>query len=178
MAIKSKDRIYFDTDCISSFLWTDTTYILANLYGNKIVVPTLVLEELKKVEHLYKKLDKMINVGVVKTQSFSFNSEEFEIYTLLKVGDKVHPKIGNGEASVISLAKCNEATMASNNLKDISYYIKYYQLNNLTTADILNEALQKGIIDDEEVEEIWQKMRKRRQKMPENTFIEWMNSKK
>lgn len=178
MAIKSKDKIYFDSDCISSFLWTNTEGILVSLYGNRIVIPSLVYEELRKVDHIYNKLQNLISKGVVKTESFGFTTEEFKIYTLLKMGDTKHPKIGTGEASVIALAKCNEATMASNNLKDISYYLQYYKLNNITTADILYEALQNKLIIKAEAEQIWQNMRRKKRKLPYDTFEEWLKNKK
>ena len=40
------------------------------------------------------KLQNLISKGVVKTESFGFTTEEFKIYTLLKMGDTKHPKIG------------------------------------------------------------------------------------
>ena len=136
------------------------------------------MEELRKVDHIYKKLQNLINKGIAKAESFGYTTEEFKIYNLLKKGDTIHPKIGTGEASVIALAKCNEATMASNNLKDISYYIQYYKLNNITAADILYEALQKNLIIKAEAEQIWQSMRRKKRKLPYDTFDEWIKQEK
>lgn len=175
MAIKSKDKIYFDTDCLSTFLCTDSEWIPISLYGNRMVVPTPVLEELKKVNFLYGKISNMMAMGIVQKETFSIESDTFKLFTLLKSGTEKLPKIGLGEASVIALAKCNEATMASNNLKDVAYYINYYKLNNITSADILKEALEKNIIIKSEGERLWQKMRARNRKMPYDTFEEFLN---
>ena len=174
MAIKSKDKIYFDTDCLSSFLWTDSMHILISLYGNRVVVPTRVEQELKNVEYLHEKLRALINRGLVKTETFAIGTDEFKIYGLLRTGDNQHPRIDDGEAAVIALAKCNDATMASNNLRDIKYYIDYYKLNNITTADILFEAWQNNVIIKAEAEELWQRMRRKKRKFPYDTFEEWV----
>lgn len=33
------DKIFFDTDCLSAFLWIKNENILVKLYGGKIVLP-------------------------------------------------------------------------------------------------------------------------------------------
>ena len=65
--------------------------------------------------------------------------------------------------------------MASNNLKDISYYIKFYNLNNITTADILFEALQKEIVDMEDCENIWAEMLNKKRFLPTKSFQLWID---
>lgn len=174
MAIKSKDKIYFDTDCLSSFLWTNSQSILVQLYGDRVFVPTLVLDEIRKVPFLQGQLTRYLNTGLIQTENFGIKDDPFNIYKLLILGDNEHPKIGQGEAAVIALAKCNEATMASNNLKDISYYIEYYNLNNITTADILHEAVQNNVITHLEADALWQKMILCRRNLPYQSYSEWL----
>ncbi len=177
MAIKSKDKIYFDTDCLSTFLCTNSEWIPMSLYGNRMVVPAPVYEELKKIDFLREKVSNMMARGVVSKETFSIETDIYKLFMLLKTGTKELPKIDMGEASVIALAKCNEATMASNNLKDVAYYINYYKLNNITSADILVEALEQERIIKSEGERLWQKMRAKRRKMPCDTFEEYLKRK-
>lgn len=178
MAIKSNDKIYFDSDCLSSFLATKSEDILLNLYGNKIVVSSVVYDEMRKVPFLKNALDLYISRKVFQEETFAANSDTFQIFRLLQKGDASHPKIGNGEASVIALAKSKNSTMASNNLKDISYYINYYNLNNLTTADIMFEAYTQKIKTLEELGAVWEKMIKRGQYLPTDTFSQWLKKNK
>lgn len=41
------DELFFDTDCLSAFLWINDTNILHELYGGRIVLPEPVYQELK-----------------------------------------------------------------------------------------------------------------------------------
>lgn len=178
MALKSKDKIYFDTDCLSSFIMTNNTGLLIKLYGERCRVTSIVSMEFSKVKRIYKDLIQYQNTGLFKEEEIDLPSEEFKIFDLLRKGDENHPKIGDGEASVIALAYINDATMASNNLKDIAYYIEYYKLNNLTVADILYEAIEQKIIIKAEAEKIWQDMRRCGRKLPFDTYEEWLDKNK
>lgn len=46
------DIYFFDTDCISAFLWVRNESILAKLYPGRIVLPTQVYDEIKRVPPL------------------------------------------------------------------------------------------------------------------------------
>lgn len=58
-------RVYFDTDCISSFLWTDSQRIVTLLYPGRAYVPEEVYTELSKpcVPHLKVRIDRLIEAG-------------------------------------------------------------------------------------------------------------------
>lgn len=71
--------------------------------------------------------------------------------------------IGKGEAAAISLARYQDGIVASNNLRDISPYIKLYKLENITTGDILLEAYNKQLISESEGNRIWAGMLPNRQ---------------
>ena len=182
MAIKANDKIYFDSDCLSCFLWTNSVaQILLQLYKNNIYVPGIVKDEIYKIPVLKSRLQPYIDKNVIKEDIMPLSSDEFKLFRHLIIGDDDNPKIDKGEAAVISYAYCNDSMMASNNLSDISYYIKYYKLKNLTVADILYEANVKGIITEDEAEAYWQEMLlKRRRKLPNTSYKDWvkLNKKK
>lgn len=47
------DDLFFDTDCLSAFLWINDTNILYELYGGRIVLPEPVCQELSnRVFHI------------------------------------------------------------------------------------------------------------------------------
>jgi len=90
-----------------------------------------------------------------------------------QIGQK---RIGRGEAFAIALAKTRKGILASNNLKDIQYYIELYRLRNLTTAMILRNALLRRLIDETEGNTIWAKMVNRRRRLPNATFTDYLES--
>lgn len=49
------DKLFFDTDCLSAFLWVRGGSILSQLYPGRIILPAQVYDELKRVPHLLAK---------------------------------------------------------------------------------------------------------------------------
>ncbi|MGD1823457.1 MAG: hypothetical protein ACPKM0_11945 [Pleomorphochaeta sp.] len=170
--------LFFDTDGLSAFLWVDKQSILSSLYPGRIAIPQDVYNELSYpgVNHLRKRLDKLITYKHASIIQITIPSEEYTIFEkLTKSPNKGYPIIGKGEAACIALAKNNEGIIASNNLKDISQYIREYNLINITTGDILKEALNSRILTKKQCEIIWQNMLHYRRKLGSNSFEEFLN---
>ncbi|MBW4258525.1 hypothetical protein KTG15_12645 [Methanobacterium sp. YSL] len=85
--------------------------------------------------------------------------------------------IGKGEAAAIVMAKTNSGTLASNNIKDVKYYVDLYQIHHITTHDIMDKAVQDGILTVEGANEIWLRMILKKRRLPYPTYIEYLNSK-
>ena len=145
------EKLFFDTDCISAFLWVKEENILFKLYPGRIILPKPVFNELSNpsIPHIKRKVNDLCLSGDVSTKEILVNTEEYKLYYELAIsppkGERI---IGKGEAAAIALAKTYNGVIASNNLKDISKYVKKYKLDHITTADILVEALNKGYIDE------------------------------
>ena len=162
------DTIFFDTDCISAFLWVNNQSIVEQLYGGRIVFPREVYEELNnpRISHLKRRMD--MEIG----------SEEYDLFREL-----THPSaegqkwIGKGEASAISLAKVYGGIVASNNLRDVLDYIKEFHLEHITTGDILFDAYNSGIISEEDGNDIWQRMLDKRRMLGYCSFSEFLEKK-
>jgi predicted nucleic acid-binding protein len=172
------DNYYFDTDCLSAFLWVREESLLAKLYPGRIVLPMQVYNELKKVPHLLSRIDTMKKNGDIIIESIMTGTQEFDDYRSMAVsppkGEKI---IGKGEAAAISLAKKNNGTLASNNLRDIKLYVDRYSLKHITTGDILIEALHKGYITEKEGNVLWEDMLKKKRMLPTQTFTDFLKKK-
>ncbi len=167
------EPIFFDTDCISSFLWVDRTDILLNLYPKRIILPEQVLDELSNpsVSHLSSKVNRLLSQNQIGTEKILVGTEESKLYYMLTRNPQIGQKrIGRGEASAIALAKTRKGILASNNLKDIQYYIELYRLRNLTTPMILRNALLRRLIDENEGNTIWAKVINRRRKLKRDVY--------
>jgi len=79
------EQIFFDTDCISSFLWVDRTDILLNLYGTQIILPEQVLDELSNpsVRHLTTKVNQLLSQNQIGTEKILVGTEESKLYYML-----------------------------------------------------------------------------------------------
>lgn len=171
------DKLFFDTDCISSFLWVKEESILFKLYPGKIILPKSVFNELNNpsIPHIKLKVNKLCLNGEVSIKEIIVNTEEYKLYYELAIsppkGEKV---IGKGEAAAIALAKTYNGIIASNNLRDVSKHVKKYKLEHITTGDILVAALDKGYIDEQTGNQIWIKMIGKRRMLPTATFTEYL----
>ncbi|MDB1947693.1 hypothetical protein PMY35_07650 [Clostridium tertium] len=177
----TNEELFFDTDCISAFLWVKRENILLNLLTGKIIIPQPVYDELTNpcVPHIRNKVVEMENDKLIRTQKIELGTEEYEIYYELAISPPNNEKkIGKGEAAAIAMAKVYGGTIASNNLRDISKYVTKYGLKHVTTGDILLNALNDGIITEDEGNVIWGRMLSKRRKLPTTTFTEYLESKK
>ena len=174
------DTIFFDTDCISAFLWVKNQSIVEQLYGGRIVFPREVYEELNnpRISHLKRRIDDMILRGTARIMDMDIASEEYELFREL-----THPSadnikwIGKGEASAISLAKVYGGIVASNNLRDVLKYIDEFHLEHITTGDILFDAYKSELISEDDGNDIWQRMLDKNRKLGYSSFSEFLEEK-
>ena len=169
------EKYFFDTDCLSAFLWVRGESILAKLYGGKIILPAQVYNELQRVPHLLARVDVLINHGNLNVESIETGSAEYFDYlkmtTLPENGMRI---IGRGEAAGIAMAKHRDGTLASNNLRDVRLYVDKFKISHVTTGDILIEAMNAGIITETDGNKIWTEMIRKRRMLPTSTFSEYL----
>ena len=106
-------------------------------------------------------------------QSIEVGNKEYEIYRGLTECRKGKKAIGKGEASGIALAKTYNGVLVSNNTRDIIPYVEKYGLKRLDTGQVLMEALETGLITEEEGNDIWKKMLGKRRWLPAKSFSEY-----
>lgn len=172
-------KLFFDTDCISSFLWVKKENILFKLYPGKIILPKPVFNELSSpsIPHIKRKIDKLCLNGDISTKEILLNTDEYKLYYELAIsppkGEKV---IGKGEAAAIALAKTYNGIIASNNLRDIFKYVEKYELEHITTGGILAAALDEGYINEQTGNQIWTNMIGKKRMLPTATFTEYLKT--
>lgn len=172
--------LFFDTDCLSAFLWVNNQNILVQLYPGRVIIPQAVYDELSnpRVDHLKQRIDTLIGANEVSIETITIDTEEYELYRKMTSNSQQGRKaIGSGEAATIALAKVNNGIIASNNLRDVREYVEEYQLPHVTTGDVLVEALEKGIITEAQGNKIWMDMIKRKRKLGANSFSEYLSIK-
>lgn len=141
------EKYFFDTDCLSAFLWVREESILAQLYAGRIVLPTQVYNELQRVPHFLARINMLKSNGALSVESMEADSVEYKDYLQMTTSPESGMRIiGRGEAAGIAMAKQRNGTLASNNLRDVLSYVEKYDISHITTGDILIEAMDAGII--------------------------------
>lgn len=171
------NKLFFDTDCLSSFLWINQEGILLKLYPGRIILPKQVYNELSNpcIPHINRKVQNLCQSGDFFTREIVVNTDEYQLYSDLAISPPKGAKIiGKGEAAAIALAKTYGGILASNNLKDISKYVTKYNLRHKTTGEILVDALNAEYIDEAQGNQIWSAMIVKKRKLPTATFVDYL----
>ncbi len=130
-------KLFFDTDCLSSFLWVNQENLLLRLYPGRIIIPNEVAAELSNpcIPHIRRKMNHMNSLGQLEKKQIENGSEESRLfYEMIVNPDKQVVPIGKGEAAALALAKVYEGILASNNIKDILYYVEKWALEYITIS--------------------------------------------
>lgn len=169
------EKYFFDTDCLSAFLWIRKESILSKLYAGRIILPAQVYKEIGAVPHLLEKVDILKKSGDLRVESMQVGSVEYDDYLkMTERPEKGMKFIGRGEAAGIAMAKQRNGTLASNNLRDILHYVEKYEIPYITTGDILIEAMNAGIITESDGNIMWADMIRKRRTLPTATFSEFL----
>ena len=171
------EKLFFDTDCMSSFLWVREENLLLKLYRGRVILPMQVFNELSNpsIPRIKQRVKELWSNGDISTKEIIVKTEEYNLYYKLAISPpKGELIIGKGEAAAIALAKTHDGIVASNNLKDISKYVKRYNLEHITTGDILVAALNARYIDEMAGNRIWKNMIAKKRMLPTATFTEYL----
>ena len=66
-------QLFFDNDCVSSFLWANEEDLLLKLYPGRIVLPQEVVNELlnPSIPHIKRRVTYLITNGDIATQKIA-----------------------------------------------------------------------------------------------------------
>ena len=82
------EPLFFDTDCISAFLWVDNESILSKLFPGRIIIPKEVYSELSHpgvnhVKGLKAQIDIMIENKEAIVETIMTGTDTYELYRQL-----------------------------------------------------------------------------------------------
>jgi predicted nucleic acid-binding protein len=171
--------IFFDTDSISAFFWVKREDLLLKLYPGRIVLPKEVYNELTnpRIPHIASRVKELYHSGQIMVRETLVGSDEYTLY--YELADKPpegEKRIGRGEAAAIAMAAAYDGVVASNNIKDILPMIDRSGVDHTTTGKILKEAMDQGLITEEEGNEIWTRMRAKKRQLPSETFTGFLQA--
>ena len=144
--------IFYDTDCLESFLIVDAGYILEELFS-KIIIPEQVYNEImsENTPSIVKTNFRKLKDGFIEIREINFTSKEYWIYKSIEKGfwSETGQICGSGESAAITLAHLNNGIVASNNLRDVYEYVESLGIEIITSSMILTEGVKKDIISED-----------------------------
>lgn len=169
------EPLFLDTDCLSTFLIVQRENLLLQLYAGRIGIPQQVYGELRKVQFMKDRVDALLKAKRVLLYQIAAGTDPGDLYLNLTTHpDKGYKIIGSGEAAAIVLTKQHNGILGSNNMRDILSYIRLFNLQHRTSADIMVEALEQHLINEGQGNAIWREMLQRNRKLPCDTFSDFL----
>jgi hypothetical protein len=173
------EPLFLDTDCFSTFLIVQRENIILQLYAGRIGIPQQVYIELRKVQFLKNRVDALLKAKQLMLYQITAGTDSGDLYVKLTTNpDKGYKLIGSGEAAAIVLTRQYNGILGSNNMRDILPYIRLFNLQHRTSADIMVEALEQHLISEGQGNAIWRDMLQRNRKLPTDTFTLFLKSRK
>lgn len=168
--------VYADTDTLSSFMNRNSFEYFMKVFetlGAEVILSKAVYHELcngnkKEIRKAtVKQLERSKRITVVDIEPFTEVAD-----TYLELSERM----GKGEASALAFAKhsTKKTVVASNNMSDVAAYAKEHSIELWPTAKILEEAIKLQIINMNQANTLWIKMKEDGLKLPSyNTFEEY-----
>jgi predicted nucleic acid-binding protein len=170
--LSTEPPVILDSDFLSSFAWVRRLDILESLYSKRMIVLEEVLEELRRVPHLASKVGLSIKNGHIRSEAMLADSPEaLQLARYLELG-----RYGIGEASCMAYLTQHDGILGSNNLSDVKAFCNTNKKRLLTTANVLVQAHETGLIDLDEADEIWAGMLSKKQRLPASSFTEYLSA--
>jgi len=162
--------LVLDTDFVSSFAWVNRMDILETLYTGRMLMLEEVEYELSKVKVLKSRVEASIAGGHIVRISMSADSPEAAEF------GRMHDsgRYGLGEAACMAYVTQHDGVVASNNLKDVKAFCTRNGKSLLTTAGVLLQAFDQGIITQSEADDIWRGMLAKRRLLPAASFSAYL----
>lgn len=166
-------KVLLDSDVIRHFIKGDRLLDLPRLFPDRLVVLQNVKDELCRSKNLVVMVTNFIAFNKIEVMSFpSENNNVLKAYAELLAEGR-----GDGESSIMAVARYYEQIVASSNLRDIKDYCSLYKIEYLTTMDILLIGFEKGVITEEECDYFIYKVKSSGSKLPVNSINDYIKMK-
>ena len=143
--INDQSMVYFDNDCMASFLWIKRLDIVKMIFGDRVKVPSMVVREFEKLKvtpyrYVHDDLRRYLDTHPDTLQSAT-TPDEIATFSNLINGS---PRLGLGEAEAYSLAFHSSGVLASNNRSDLVRLCEATGVTLIGTQHILVAGLNTG----------------------------------
>lgn len=165
--VKEK-RILLDSDVIRHFIKGSTLSDLPRIFPKRLLMLKNVKDELCRTKSLQVMVTNFISFCKIEELDFPNDGKVLKAYAELLAEGR-----GDGESSIMAVARYNDHIVASSNLKDIIDYCSEHKITYLTTMDILVIALRDKVYTEAECDYFIYKVKSAKSKLPVDTMQEY-----
>jgi hypothetical protein len=168
---KDEPKILLDADVVIHFAKAGYQMKLPTIFPGRLVMLDKVKEELvmRKSEALG--IENFLAWCKIPVETIPLDRDILKEYAqLIKLR-------GKGESACMAVARFRKEYIASSNLKDISQYCRTHGIVHYTTMDILEEAMNKGIMTEAECDQFITEVRAKKSMLPVKSMKEHFGAK-
>ena len=161
---KDEPKILLDADVVIHFIKAGNQLKLTEIFPNRLVMLDKVKQELVKRKSEALGVENFLNWCKIPIEPMPINIDILREYAALK---KIR---GEGESACMAVARYRKDYIASSNIKDIKAYCEEHSIVYYTTLDVLEIAIEKGIISEEECNQFIVEVKAKDSKLPCNSM--------
>lgn len=169
-AVPKEKKILLDSDVIRHFIKGDHLLELPKLFPDRLLMLQNVKNELCRSKNLVLIVNNFILFNKIEEMDFPTDDKQ----VLKAYAELIAEGRGDGESSIMAVARYHKHIVASSNLKDIKNYCNTHQITYLTTMDILKIAMEEGVLTEAECDYFIYKVKSSGSKLPVNTMSEYL----
>lgn len=168
---------FYDIDVLASFLYVNREDLLKTNFS-KIIISNIAYKKIASPscpKLIKESLNRLIEESFVKVEEIHIPSKTFDDYCFIMdhFNDKI---ISKSEAAALALAIKNNGMLACNDLTVFKKCINKYDLEHISSADIILLSYQKKIISKDEASQLWKKLNTYRVPLPTKSFLEFLET--
>ena len=164
--------VLLDADVIVHFYKGDQILLLIKLFGKRLLILDSVVNELKGLRITRPIIDNFLSFKIAEEIKFPDDNTVITEYArLLKTGR------GKGESACMAFLRYNDNILASSNLKDVQKYCEVYNIELITTMDILTMAYENGMLNETECDYFIYNVILKGSKLPFASIKDYLNFK-
>jgi len=164
---KDEPKILLDADVVIHFIKAGFQLKLSSIFPNRLVMLDKVKQELVKRKSEALGVEIFLAWCKIPVEAMPTNIEILKEYAALK---KIR---GDGESACMAVARYRKEYIASSNIKDIKAYCEEHSIVYYTTLDVLEIAIEKNIMSEEECNQFIREVKAKDSKLPCNSMAEF-----
>lgn len=167
MSKNDETKILLDSDVVRHFLSGKQLDKLSKIFPNRFVMLDRVQRELYKSTKLIGPIGEFITKSKIEIVPFPEDMQIIMEYAYLR------RQFGEGESACMAVARYKKQYIASSNLNDIKAFCKTHGIVYYTTMDILQEAIEKKVMTENECDIFINDVKAMGSRLPCNSMAEY-----
>jgi predicted nucleic acid-binding protein len=168
---KDETKILLDADVVIHFVKAGYQMKLTSIFPGRLIMLDKVKQELMK-----RRSDTLGIANFLDWCKIPVESMPNDV-TILREYARLKQLRGEGESACMAVARFRSQYIASSNLRDIREYCEEYGITYYTTMEILEEAMNTGMMTETECDQFISEVKQKKSRLPVNSMKDYFQMK-